>query len=113
VTKSLQAGIQNAILVATAVSVAIWQIPSNAEITSHIAAITQFGQLKNLSNVAVSSQISHILNPFWVVEKQRWEFQWYMNSLILPGFSHFDATGQHHTTICLETNSSENAQQPA
>ena len=32
------------------------------EIAFHNAAKTRFGQLKNLSNAAVSSQIGHILN---------------------------------------------------
>ena len=31
----------------------------------HITVKTQFGQLKNLSSAAVSSQDAHILNPWW------------------------------------------------
>jgi len=50
--------------VAIAVSVAIWKNRSNAEIAFHNTAKTRFGQLKNLSNAAVSSQIGHILNPW-------------------------------------------------
>jgi len=56
--------IQNAVSITIAVSVAIWKKRSDAEITLYIAVKTQFGQLKNLSNAAVSSQISHILNPW-------------------------------------------------
>jgi len=36
---------------------------SNAEIVFHIAAQTRVVHLKNLSNAAVSPQISRILNP--------------------------------------------------
>ena len=49
-------------VIQNALSVAIRKIRLNAEITFYIAAKTWFGQLKNLSNVAVSSRISHILN---------------------------------------------------
>jgi len=38
-----------------------WKNRSNAEIAFHITAYMQFGQLKNLSNVAILSQIGHIL----------------------------------------------------
>ena len=54
--------IQNAVSVAIAVSVVIGKNRLNAEITFHIALKTRFGQLKNLSIVAVSSRIGHILN---------------------------------------------------
>jgi len=46
------------------VLVAIRKNCLNAEIAFHIAAKTRFGQLKNLSNAAVSSRIGHILNPW-------------------------------------------------
>ena len=55
--------IQNAILVTIAVSVSIGENRSISEIAFHIAAKMQFGQLKNLSNVAVLSRFGHILNP--------------------------------------------------
>ena len=51
-----KSGIQNA------VSVAIGKNRLNAEIAFYIAPKTRFGQLKNLSNAAVSSRIGHILN---------------------------------------------------
>jgi len=54
--------IQNAVSVAIAVSVTIEKNRLNAEIAFHITPKTWFGQLKNLSNAAVSSQIGHILN---------------------------------------------------
>lgn len=47
------------------VSVPIWKNRSNAEIAFHITTKTWFGQLRNLSDAAVSSWIGHILNP-WV-----------------------------------------------
>ena len=53
----MEARIQNAVLVANGKN------HSNAEIMSHIVAKTRFGQFKNISDTAVSSQISHILNP--------------------------------------------------
>jgi len=41
----------------------------SAEIAFHIEAKTRFGQLKNLSNAAVSSRIGHILNHrTWVCD---------------------------------------------
>ena len=52
-------------MIQNAVSVAIGKNRLNAEIAFHIAVKTWFGQLKNLSNAAVSSQIDHILNH-WV-----------------------------------------------
>jgi len=45
--------IQNAALVAIAISVAVWKNRSNAEIASHIVAKMWFGQLKNLFDAAV------------------------------------------------------------
>ena len=54
--------IQNAVSHAIAVSVAIGKIRLNAEIAFYIVAKARFGQLKNLSNTAVSSWIGHILN---------------------------------------------------
>jgi len=51
------------LLVANAVSVAIWKNHSNAEIAFHIAVKTRFGQLKNLSDGAVS-RIGIILNSW-------------------------------------------------
>ena len=48
--------IQNAVLVA------IGKNHLNAEIAFHVAEKTRFGQLKNLSNAAISSQIGNILN---------------------------------------------------
>ena len=47
-----------------ATSVAIEKNRSNAKIASHIAVKMRFGQLKNLSNAAVSLWIYHILNPW-------------------------------------------------
>ena len=58
----LESVIQNAVLVVIAVSVAIGKNRLNAEIAFHVAPKTRFGQLKNLSNAAVSSRIGHILN---------------------------------------------------
>jgi len=55
--------IQNAVSIAIALSVAILKNRSYTEITFNIAAKKQFGQLKSLSNAAISSQIGHILNP--------------------------------------------------
>jgi len=53
-------------VIQNAVSVAIGKNRLNAEIAFHIAPKTRFGQLKNLSNAAVSSRIGHILNRwFW------------------------------------------------
>jgi len=58
------ARIQGAVSVAIAVSVTIGKNRFNAEIVFHIAAKTQFDQLKNLSNAAILSRISHILKPW-------------------------------------------------
>ena len=57
--------IQNVISVAIAivVSVAIQKNRSNTKTVSHIAAKTQFDQLENLFNAAISSRFCHILNP--------------------------------------------------
>ena len=63
VQSCVQPRIQNAVSVAIAVPVAIRKNRLNAKIALHIAAKTQFGLLKNLSNAAVSSRIGHILNP--------------------------------------------------
>jgi len=52
--------IQNVISVVIAVSIAIGKIRLNAEIA--------FGQLKNFSNVAVSSRIGLILNHHWAYD---------------------------------------------
>jgi len=62
-SKTNTAGIQKEVSVAIAVSVGIWKNRSNAKIAFHITVKTRIGQLKNLSNVAVSSVIGHILNP--------------------------------------------------
>jgi len=63
--------IQKAVLVAIAVSVAIGKNRLNEEIAFHMAAKTQFGQLKNLSNAAVLSRIGHILNHHTILHKLR------------------------------------------
>jgi len=44
--------------------VVIWENRSNVEIAFHTAATMRFGQLENLFDAAVSSWISHILNPW-------------------------------------------------
>jgi len=49
-------------VIQNAVSVAIGKNRLNAEIAFHIALKTRLGQLKNLSNAAISSRIGHILN---------------------------------------------------
>ena len=61
-TSELWSVIQNTVSVMIAVLVAIGKNRLNAEIPVHIAPKTRFGQLKNLSNAAVSSRIGHILN---------------------------------------------------
>jgi len=58
--------IQNTVSVAIEVSVTIGKIRINAKIPFHIATKTRFVQLKNFSNAAVSSRISHILNHWFV-----------------------------------------------
>jgi len=49
-------------VIQNAVPIAIGKNCLNAEIAFHMAAKTQFGQLKNISNVAVLSWIGHIFN---------------------------------------------------
>ena len=57
------ARIQNAVTVVIAISIAIWKNHFNAKIMFHIAEKMWFGQLKNLSNKVVLSEINDILNP--------------------------------------------------
>jgi len=49
-------------VIQNAVSVAIEKNRLSLEIAFHIALKKWFGQLKNLSNAAVSPRINHILN---------------------------------------------------
>jgi len=59
---SVLASLVYGLVIQNAVSFVIGKNRLNAEIPFHIAAKMRFGQLKNLSNVAVLSRIGHILN---------------------------------------------------